>query len=151
VSPDGSARLAYDPPLDEWPIECTTCATIPGIFLAAIRMHAWTKVSLEQNCGLTSIVPLVSNATEKGNFSSARKSSARLNFYSHSGRRKPETISWRSCTPQSIAYIWFDNDPEIKLLDPIHSDTKSVEHIAHVYGIEKNRSSLCSEPASECQ
>jgi hypothetical protein len=30
VSPDGSARLAYDPPLKEWPIECTTCATIPG-------------------------------------------------------------------------------------------------------------------------
>src|SRR5262249_37254202 len=74
-----------------------------AICLAAIRMHAWTKVSLEQNCGLTSIVPLVSNATEKGNFSSARKSSARLNFYSHSGRRKPETISWRSYTPQSIA------------------------------------------------
>jgi hypothetical protein len=52
-----------------------------------------------------------------------------------------------------INYIWFDNDPEIKLLDPIHSDTKSAEHIAHVYAdwIEKNRSSLRSEPASECQ
>jgi hypothetical protein len=52
-----------------------------------------------------------------------------------------------------INYIWFDNDPEIKLLDPIHSDTKSAEHIAHVYAdwIEKNRSSLRSTPASECQ
>jgi hypothetical protein len=52
-----------------------------------------------------------------------------------------------------INYLWFDNDPEIKLLDPIHSDTKSAEHIAHVYAdwIEKNRSSLRSEPAAECQ
>ena len=52
-----------------------------------------------------------------------------------------------------INYVWFDNDPDIKLLDPIHSDTKSAEHIAHVYAdwIEKNRSLLRFEPATECQ
>ena len=52
-----------------------------------------------------------------------------------------------------INYIWFDNDPEVMLADPIHSDAKSAEHIARVYAdwIEKNRSSLHSEVATECQ
>ena len=52
-----------------------------------------------------------------------------------------------------INYIWFDNDPEVTLADPIHSDAKSAEHIARVYAdwIEKHRSSLHSEVATECQ
>jgi hypothetical protein len=124
-----------------------------AICLAAIRMHAWTKVSLEQNCGLTSIVPLVSNATEKGNFSSQKFGPTQFLFPFWTKETRDDFMAKLHAAIDRIGvnYIWFDNDPEIKLLDPIHSDTKSVEHIAHVYGIEKNRSSLCSEPASECQ
>ena len=32
-----------------------------------------------------------------------------------------------------INYIWFEDDPEVTLTDPIHTDTKSAEHIAKVY------------------
>src|SRR5262249_52584779 len=77
------------------PIECTTCATIPGHLSggSAIRMRldetvTSTELLLDQ---YRSIV----ERNGKTKFSSSRKRSARLNFYSHSGRRKPETISWR--------------------------------------------------------
>jgi hypothetical protein len=51
-----------------------------------------------------------------------------------------------------VNYIWYDDDPDVVLTDPIHSDAKSAEHIAHVYAdwIEKHRSSLRSELASQC-
>ena len=149
--------LAYHPPLEEWAYRMYNSReyTGPSVWRQHDRAARLDDVVTSTGLLLDQYRSLVErNKKTKFLFGAQKTGATHPLFPFLSQETKTEfTTKIRAMIDRlGIDYIWFEDDPEVTLTDPIHSDGKSAEHIAKVYAdwIEQHRSSLHSELASEC-
>ncbi len=149
--------LAYHPPLEEWAYRMYNMRDYTGP--SVWRQHD-PSARLDETVTATELLLNQYRSIVERNgktiflFGAQKTGSTHPLFPFLTKETKEEFMAKLRATIDRIGinYIWFDNDPEVTLTDPIHSDAKSAEHIARVYAdwIEKHRSTLHPELASEC-
>ena len=149
--------LAYHPPLEEWAYRMYNLReyTGPSVWRRHDRSAQLDDVVRSTGLLLDQYRSLVERNKKTKFLFGAQKTGANhplFPFLNQETKNEFTTKLRAAIDRMGINYIWFEDDPEVTLTDPIHTDTKSAEHIAKVYAdwIEQHQSSLPRELASEC-
>jgi hypothetical protein len=150
--------LAYHPPLEEWAYRMYNLReyTGPSVWRQHDRSARLDDVVRSTGLLLDQYRSLVERNKKTKFLFGAQKTDAKhplFPFLNQETKNEFTTKLRAAIDRMGIDYIWFEDDPEVTLTDPIHSDAKSAEHIVKVYAnwIEEHRSSLPSELASDCR